>query len=49
MLILADGAQYQGEWNTATDQRHGRGFFVWSDGSILKAIGKMIKQMVEDG
>lgn len=26
MLILQDGAQYEGEWNTSTDQRHGRGY-----------------------
>jgi hypothetical protein len=26
MLILQDGAQYEGEWSTSTDQRHGRGY-----------------------
>jgi hypothetical protein len=26
MLVLQDGAQYEGEWNKATDMRHGRGY-----------------------
>ena len=26
MMVLQDGAQYEGEWNIDTDQRHGRGY-----------------------
>jgi len=26
MLVLNDGAQYEGEWNKGTDMRHGRGY-----------------------
>jgi len=26
MQVLADNAQYEGEWNLQTDMRHGRGY-----------------------
>jgi hypothetical protein len=40
MLVLQDGAQYEGEWNTETDMRHGRGYQIWSDGSIYEGYWK---------
>ena len=43
MLVLQDGAQYQGEWNKATDMRHGRGYQIWSDGSIYEGYWKADK------
>jgi hypothetical protein len=26
MIMLPDGANYEGEWNTANETRHGRGY-----------------------
>jgi hypothetical protein len=28
-----NGSIYYGEWCSKTDQRHGRGFMLWADGS----------------
>lgn len=36
MTVLPDGAQYTGQWNLKTGERHGKGMQVWSDGSIYE-------------
>ena len=38
--VLADNAQYEGEWNVDTDMRHGQGYQIWSDGSIYEGYWK---------
>lgn len=43
MVVLPDGAHYEGEWNTQTEQRHGRGYQIWSDGSIYEGYWKSDK------
>ena len=43
MMVLQDGAQYEGEWNLHTDHRHGRGYQIWSDGSIYEGYWKVDK------
>ena len=40
MMVLPDGAQYEGEWNMKTGFRHGRGYQIWSDGSIYEGYWK---------
>lgn len=37
---LQDGAQYTGQWNVDTGERHGRGMQIWSDGSIYEGYWK---------
>ena len=37
---LEDGAHYKGQWNKSTNQRHGRGNQVWTDGSIYDGYWK---------
>ena len=36
MATFPDGSVFDGEWNTATNQRHGRGHQIWADGSIYE-------------
>lgn len=38
--LLPDNAQYEGEWNKATGERQGKGYQVWSDGSIYEGYWK---------
>ena len=40
MKTLPDGAQYDGEWNRQTGMKHGRGYQIWSDGSIYEGYWK---------
>ena len=47
MKTLMDNARYEGQWNTLTGKRHGRGYQEWGDGSVYegywqddKACGK---------
>ena len=42
MQTLADNAQYQGEWNVGVNPhtRHGKGYQIWSDGSIYEGYWK---------
>jgi hypothetical protein len=42
---LQDGSMYEGEWNVHSDQRHGRGYQIWSDGSIYEGYWKNDKAM----
>ena len=35
-VSLFDGHEYEGEWNTITNERHGRGYLVWNDGSVYE-------------
>ena len=37
---VAEGGQYQGNWNKKTKQRHGYGICIWSDGSIYQGFWK---------
>jgi hypothetical protein len=43
LVVMADGAQYDGEWDTKNTQRYGRGMQIWSDGSIYEGYWKMDK------
>jgi len=40
MQLLPDNAQYEGQWNKNTGERHGRGYQVWSDGSVYEGYWK---------
>ena len=42
-ITLDDGATFEGEWNAQTNQRHGRGNQVWTDGSIYEGYWKLDK------
>ena len=35
-IVLEDGHEYEGEWNTKTNLRHGKGYQIWYDGSIYE-------------
>jgi hypothetical protein len=45
MQTLADNAQYEGEWNISVtpETRHGKGYQIWSDGSIYEGYWKQDK------
>ena len=43
MQTLADNAQYEGEWDEVENMRHGRGYQIWSDGSVYEGYWKADK------
>jgi hypothetical protein len=36
LIVLENGAKYEGEWNVATNMRDGRGYQIWADGSLYE-------------
>ena len=36
LVNFEDLSQYEGEWNMKTNERHGRGWQIWDDGSIYE-------------
>lgn len=40
---LENGARYEGEWNTTTNEREGKGIQVWADGSMYEGTWKNSK------
>lgn len=40
MVVLENGARYEGQWNVETNQRDGKGVQIWADGSIYEGYWK---------
>ena len=40
MMVLRNGANYDGEWNVETGMREGRGYQIWLDGSLYEGYWK---------
>jgi hypothetical protein len=39
-VLFKNGSKYEGEWNTSSNERDGRGVQVWADGSIYEGYWK---------
>ena len=42
-VMLEDGHEYEGQWNTKTNMKHGKGYQIWYDGSIYEGYWKFDK------
>lgn len=39
-VLFKNGSKYEGEWNTDSNERDGRGVQIWADGSIYEGYWK---------
>jgi hypothetical protein len=43
MMLLENGAKYEGEWDISNDMRDGKGLQIWADGSLYEGYWKADK------